>query len=136
MRPPPGTDLGAGGMIGESSHSVASRRLAEHFQNVLQSIQLRSQKRASLGDLAAAFGVSPRHLNRLFRSACGTSPVRAYRKQQLLEAQKQIAESDRPIEVIAEELRYSDRSSFARAFRRALGLYPGSVRRRVRHTPH
>src|SRR5438552_2737427 len=28
VRPPPGTDLGAGGMIGESSHSVASRRLA------------------------------------------------------------------------------------------------------------
>jgi AraC-like DNA-binding protein len=56
--------------------------------------------------------------------------MRTFRRQRLLEAFEQIQGSSRSIEAIAEDLQYHDRSSFARAFRRSFGVYPGTLRKR------
>jgi transcriptional regulator GlxA family with amidase domain len=56
--------------------------------------------------------------------------MRAFRWERLLEASEQLQTSSRSMEAIAEDLDFYDRSSFSRAFRRAFGFYPGTLRRR------
>lgn len=107
--------------------------LAHHLNDGLQKAcrqfaELRDHK-VTLQDLARYFAVSPRQLNRWFRAAAGTSAMRAYRAQCLRQAYDRIWASSCSIEAIAEDLNYHDRSSFARAFRRTFGLYPGRLRR-------
>jgi AraC-like DNA-binding protein len=58
----------------------------------------------------------------------GLAPMQAVRRQRLREAFERIQTSSISIEAIADELHYYDRASFSRAFRRAFGLYPGSLR--------
>lgn len=82
-----------------------------------------------LGELAAFFGMSPRRLNRLFHRAGCDSPVRELRRQRLFGSLKEIQASSRSIDAIADDLHYSDRSSFVRAFRRAFGFYPSRFRK-------
>lgn len=91
---------------------------------------VRSGHRARVNELAAAFGVSQKKLNRLFRAAGADSPMRVYRRELLGEAHRLLQTTSRPIEAIAEELGYFDASSFSRAFRSVFGFYPGRLRRR------
>lgn len=89
-----------------------------------------SSRTVTLGSLAAAFGVSSRQLNRLFHAVGEVSPMRVLRREWLREAIELIRTTSRSIESIAEDLGYYDRATFARAFRRAFGFYPGRLRRR------
>lgn len=88
-----------------------------------------SSQTVTLGSLAVAFGVSPRQLNRHFHAAGAASPMRAFRREWLREAIELIRTASCPVEAIADDLGYSDRSSFSRAFRRAFGFYPAHLRK-------
>jgi AraC-like DNA-binding protein len=89
----------------------------------------RPPRGVTLSELAGFFRMSPRRLNRLFHSVSSLSPMRAFRRQRLLGAFHQLTTSTRSIEAVSEDLQYADRASFAKAFRRAFGMYPSSLRR-------
>lgn len=81
----------------------------------------------ALADLAAAVGLSPFHLVRVFRRAVGVPPhaylesVRIRRAQQLLAAGLPLAE-------VAYAVGYSSQSHFTTRFRRVIGVTPGRYR--------
>lgn len=81
-------------------------------------------------DVAAAVGVSPYHLSRLFRALTGMT-MREYLTQERIETARQLlAASDRSIPQIASLLRFCDQSYFTKVFRELTGQTPRQYRER------
>ncbi|MDJ1157381.1 helix-turn-helix transcriptional regulator [Chelatococcus sp. SYSU_G07232] len=83
-----------------------------------------------LEDWAVRLGASPRTLARLFRRETGMSFV-AFREQVRLAAVERLTAGE-PLARVARALGYASRSAFGAMMRRALGLTPGELARRVR----
>jgi AraC family transcriptional regulator len=98
---------------------------------------LRSRIGESVGlsELAAAVGVNPAHLARVFRARYGFSVGEYGRRVRLEWAAAQIARDDRPIAEIATEAGFADQSHFTRLFRRHVGTTPARFRQEARHVP-
>ena len=85
-------------------------------------------------ELAAACGISVRHLNRQFQALTG-STVADYVTNFWVERAKTMLVADAaPIKNIAFALGFSHANSFARAFRRATGVSPQDFRQRASGT--
>jgi transcriptional regulator GlxA family with amidase domain len=88
-----------------------------------------SSGRTEPAALSKKAGVSPRQLQRLFRSELDTSPA-AYEKQQRLErARTMLRQTELPVIVVALECGFSSTSHFSRSFRAAFGVTPAAWRR-------
>lgn len=85
--------------------------------------------------IATAVGTSPRTLNREFRRI-GTSPIAALRDARLAAVAHRLTSKAPlpPLEELAREYGYSDRTALTRAFRRRYGRSPMEHRHRV--MPH
>jgi transcriptional regulator GlxA family with amidase domain len=82
--------------------------------------------------LAERAGMSERHLARVFRSECGTTPA-DYVEDLRLEAAKQLLErSDLTVEAIARRVGLSGAAVLHRLFQRRLGVTPSTYRRHFR----
>lgn len=83
-------------------------------------------------DIAAAVGLSPYHLSRLFKTHTGLT-LREYLTKERIEAAKQLlAATDRTIPQIASLLRFCDQSYFTMVFRRQTGQTPGEYKKKNR----
>jgi AraC family transcriptional regulator len=82
-----------------------------------------------LAQVAAAAGVHPAHLNRVFRAHYGCSVGRYVRRLRIDRAARELVTSRRPIAEIAAELGFADQSHFSRVFTGATGLTPGRYRK-------
>ncbi len=109
---------------GSPQHGSAAQALLSSIRASFPQPRAAPERKVTLKDLAGHFGVNPRQLNRLFQRAGCESPMREFRRLQLLEAYRRIRASCQSIEAIAEDFQFADRSSFARAFYRVFGFYP------------
>jgi AraC-like DNA-binding protein len=83
-------------------------------------------------DIAAAVGLSPYHLSRLFKTHAGLT-MREYLTRERIEAAKLLlAATERTIPQIAALLRFCDQSYFTMVFRRQTGQTPGEYRKENR----
>jgi AraC-like DNA-binding protein len=82
----------------------------------------------SLDTIAEAFGLSRRHLTRLFRQWTGFSIAEYHEGQRLRMARQLLAETTLPIGEIAWRVGFESGSALARATRRATGQSPGDIR--------
>ncbi len=82
-----------------------------------------------LPQLAAALGVSPQYLNRLFRDSWGISPYQ-YLVQFRIQKSKELLISDRhrTVKAIAGDAGFQDDSHFVHTFRRLTGMTPAQFR--------
>ena len=81
-----------------------------------------------LTQLAKLSQISPRQLNRLFRSKMGQSTMNFYCKLRLEKAYKLLKQSTLPITEIALANGFSSSAHFAHSFRRTFGSTPSSLR--------
>ena len=81
-----------------------------------------------LTQLAKLSEISPRQLNRLFRSNMGQSSMNFYFKLRLEKARKLLKQSTLPITEIALANGFSSSAHFAHSFRRTFGSTPSSLR--------
>jgi AraC family transcriptional regulator len=88
-----------------------------------------------LSDLAAAVGVNPGHLARVFRARYGISVGEYGRRVRLDWAAAEIVRADRPIAEIATDAGFADQSHFTRLFRRHVGTTPARFREEARLVP-
>ncbi len=86
----------------------------------------------SLSEVAAAVGVHPVHLARVFRKEYGCTLGDYIRKLRVEFACRKLANSETPLAQIALLSGYSDQSHFSNAFRRQMGMTPGEFRRTFR----
>ena len=119
----------------ESQLSYSLMQIGQPHQDVLvQNIQnwleQHFQQQFSLDDLATQFNVTTRTLIRHFKAALGLPPNHYIQALRIEAAQKRLQETQQSIDLIIQEVGYSDPSSFRRLFRRKTGLTPLEYRRR------
>ena len=93
----------------------------EHLRNPL-----------TVEELAEAASVSPRQFSRLFREETGQSPAKAVERLRLEAAQAMIEDGRHALDVVARDTGFADRDRMRRAFLRAYGQPPQSLRRSLR----
>ncbi len=103
---------------------TAWRRLADGTKQILS-----CDPEASLHELARRQSVSPHHLSRVFH-ACTGKTVSAYRNQlRVREALERLAEGERSLTGLANDLGFADHAHLARTVRREAGAVPSVLRR-------
>jgi AraC-like DNA-binding protein len=109
-----------------------TRPAREHFRmptiKALQCIS-RHATAPSVESVAAAVGLSARHLTRLFRADTGLSLKSYLLRVRVALAKERLRETDAKVEVVAEEVGLCDASHMARLFRRFEGMTPAAYRR-------
>jgi AraC family transcriptional regulator len=87
------------------------------------------QQELSIGDLAAACGLSITHFSRAFRQSCGTTPHRWMMSKRLEKVQALLQETEIPLASIAVECGFADQAHLTNAFSKQFGSPPGAMRR-------
>jgi transcriptional regulator GlxA family with amidase domain len=77
---------------------------------------------------AEAVGLSPRHLESLFRAALGTTPAAHALDLRLQAARRMLTDTRHPLAEVALRTGFSSPSTLSRAFRARFGQPPGSLR--------
>ncbi|MDE6019050.1 MAG: AraC family transcriptional regulator [Muribaculaceae bacterium] len=98
---------------------------------LIRAIHFIEQKIASsigLKEVADAACVSKQHVIRIFKYNLGQTPLQFITNAKMRNAELQLLTTDKPVNIIALELGYSDTSYFIRMFRRHTGKTPNSYR--------
>jgi AraC family transcriptional regulator len=95
-------------------------------------LRVRTGTRIGLGDLAAAVGVHPAHLARVFRSRHGVSVGEYARRLRLEWAAAELARGEMPLATISTQAGFADQSHFTRLFRQHVGTTPARYREATR----
>lgn len=104
----------------------AARRLVARYTDLVE-----REYRSGLGvaEFAARLGVTPTHLTRCCKAACGHSALALLNDRRLFEARRLLAETRIPINHIATSLGFSSPAYFTRAFQNRTGVSPSAFRR-------
>jgi AraC-like DNA-binding protein len=111
----------------------AQARTDERIARVLAAIQERPERQWQLDGMARVACLSVSQFRRLFLASTGMTPNAYLVQERVARARKLLAESDLPLEVIADTLGYRDIYYFNRQFRRVAGAPPATYRRHCRH---
>ncbi|MGE0356269.1 MAG: AlkA N-terminal domain-containing protein [Burkholderiales bacterium] len=103
----------------------ANRRLAQAAAGMIEDGRL---EEASLADLAAALGVTDRHLRRVFQQEFGVSPVDYAQTQRLLLAKRLLTDTPLPVLEVAMASGFSSLRRFNDLFRTRYRMTPGALR--------
>ncbi|WP_043618925.1 GlxA family transcriptional regulator [Nonomuraea candida] len=90
--------------------------------------------RHDIQDLAAHAGLSPRHLQRRFTAELGVPPGSYVERVRVEAAQRALAQSDDPVEVIARRCGFGTAETLRRTFHRRVGVAPSDYRDRFHST--
>jgi transcriptional regulator GlxA family with amidase domain len=119
---------------GQSQFStlLALEPKSDRVQNALAYAKRNLDKPLTVEHLAEAAHLSPRQFSRVFRTETGQSPAKAIENLRLEAARLMLEQSSHPIEVIARQAGFADRDRMRRAFLRAFGQPPQTIRRSMR----
>lgn len=98
---------------------------------VLEELNSRIAEPTSLNDLAASSGFSGQHLNRIFRSVLGVTPLRYLARLRLDRAASLLTDSQLTIRAVARDVGFDDPYYFSRLFRARFGRSPSEYRRQL-----
>jgi len=88
-----------------------------------------------VAELADAVGLSVAHLTRLFRADTGMTPGAFLHERRMSRARLLVERTSLPIATVMAQVGISDRSHFARDFRRAHGSSPRALRVQQGNSP-
>ena len=91
-------------------------------------LHARAHEKPALGEIAAAVGVDPSHLARVFRKHHGMSVGTYLRRIRLERAAEQLVATDKSIAAVAAGAGFTDQAHFTRMFKRNRGVTPGEYR--------
>nr|WP_275981990.1 AraC family transcriptional regulator [Frigidibacter sp. ROC022] len=111
----------------EDSPQTAAKRLVAAFTALVEEDVSAAH---SVGDFAAKLGVTPTHLTRSCKAACGRSAHEILSDRVFYEARSLLRETDWPVKRIAETLGFTSPAYFTRAFQKATRETPTAFRRR------
>ncbi|MGH6816718.1 MAG: helix-turn-helix domain-containing protein [Hyphomicrobiaceae bacterium] len=83
----------------------------------------------SLEAIAIRAGLSPRQLERLFRAAFKTTPVRFYLELRLKQAQSLVQDTNASLSEIALRCGFTSSSHLGQSYRQKFGATPGTARK-------
>lgn len=100
----------------------------ELLDQVIAYIETHLAQKITLGDTAKHFYVSQSTISQTFRQKMGVSFYRCVTQRRLIAA-KALIEKGHPMETVAEQVGFSDYSSFFRAFKQEYGISPRQYRK-------
>ncbi|NJN18158.1 MAG: helix-turn-helix transcriptional regulator [Oscillochloris sp.] len=98
-----------------------ARRIAQQTREYLEAHALTTFR---IGTIAAAIGVSERHLQRSFQAHFGVSVLTYIQQIRLREACRLLSQTDLPIHAVAAAVGFESQSYFTRLFHRTIGCTP------------
>jgi AraC-like DNA-binding protein len=110
----------------EITRPDAARRLVARYTALLER-DFRTG--AGVGEFAASLGVTPTHLTRCCRIACGRSAIEVLQDRRIFEARRLLAETAMPVGKIGESLGFTSPAYFTRSFQHLTGRSPSAFRR-------
>jgi len=115
---------------GQSQHSALLDldAKADRIQTALTHAKRNLHMPLSVEDLARVACLSPRQFTRVFRSETGISPAKAIENLRLEAAKLMLEQSRLPVDVVAKETGFGACERMRRAFVRAYGEPPQTVR--------
>ena len=115
---------------GQSQHSALLDldAKADRIQTALTYAKRNLRIPLEIEDLARVACLSPRQFTRVFRSETGTSPAKALETLRLEAAKLLLEQSRLPVDSVAQEAGFGNRERMRRAFIRAYGEAPQSIR--------
>jgi AraC family transcriptional regulator len=122
-------DHGVGGTWPATRRSMLTAAQRAH---VLDTVEDRLGEDLSIGDLAAAAGVSRFHFIRLFKHTFGMTPYRFVLARRIAAACRLLEQTDLPLAEVACTTGFGSQSHLSGAMRRELGKAPGAWRRAAR----
>ena len=102
-------------------------KLSPRMEEMLTFIRHHLQQPLSRQELAATFGVSPEHINLLFRRELGMTPSAVINRERVMLAYRLIHEQGKSVKEAAYAVGYQDPFYFSRVFKRTLGIPPSQV---------
>lgn len=102
------------------------------FADLLSWMREHVGERLSVDVLAERVHMSPRNFSRAFAEATSVTPAKAVERIRLEVARERVEDCSEPIEVIAKVTGFGDPERMRRAFMRAFGQPPQSLRRAAR----
>lgn len=117
----------------EKAHEVlpqrpqAAAQLSARYAALLER-DFRSNR--AVADYAQALGVTPTHLTRACRAACGKGAHQLLEDRILFEARRLLTETQMPIKHVAEMLGFNSAGYFTRAFQKTAGMTPSAFRKK------
>ena len=119
---------------GQSQHSalLLMNAKSDRIQSALIFARQNLRTTLSVEQLAEVANLSPRQFSRAFRAETGQTPARAVEKLRVESARLMLEQSRHSLDVIAVENGFTDRERMRRAFLRAVGQPPQTIRRAAR----
>lgn len=104
----------------------AAKRLVARYTDLLE-----KEFRSGMGvaEFAAKLGVTPTHLTRCCKQACGRPASALLHDRLIFEARRLLSETDLPVGLIAGSLGFTSPAYFTRAFQHQVGKSPSAFRR-------
>ena len=109
------------------------RRSPRWLREATELVHARFRESLRVVDVAAAVGVHPVHLARVFRLHHGRTIGDEVRRLRIDWAAAELLRTERPLAEIAFEAGFADQSHFTRAFKARLGVTPGRFRDTARN---
>lgn len=106
----------------------AARRLVARYTALMERD---FRQGTGVGEFAAALGVTPTHLTRCCRVACGRSAIEVLQDRRIFEARRMLAETKLPVSKIGEALGFSSPAYFTRCFQHLTGRSPSAFRQEI-----
>ena len=110
---------------------AASDMLNEPVAMALSIMDKHLEDPIAVGDICDQIGISPRHLERLFKAQLGKSPKLYYREKRLDAARQLVMYSNRPLREIAAASGFSSPAALRQHYAQAYGLPPEADRDRI-----
>lgn len=111
--------------------SKATQQLAARYASLLER-DFRSNQPVS--EYAQALGVTPTHLTRVCKAACGKGAHQLLEDRVIFEARRLLSETQMPVKDVAEMLGYNSAGYFTRAFQKHAGMTPSAFRKSTAQT--
>jgi transcriptional regulator GlxA family with amidase domain len=121
----------AGGQLQHSALLEIDAK-SDRIQSVLSYAKENLSTPLSVEQLADVANLSPRQFSRAFRAETGQSPAKAIENLRVEAARLMMENGRHPIDTVANETGFADRERMRRAFIRAYGQPPQTIRRNAR----
>ena len=110
---------------GQFAHKWQETLVAEALEYLYQ----HGAEKTELADVAEHLAVSERQLNRIFKTATGTTVIHYFNRHRILQARYYLISTNLGLKEIAERLSYYDQYHFSRSFKKTTGFTPSQFRK-------
>jgi transcriptional regulator GlxA family with amidase domain len=112
----------------EPQMQISQQRVDPRLANAIARMESQLDTPEPIAELARNLGLSSRHLETLFRTTLNQSPAAYALGLRLASARRLITDTHHPLAEVALRTGFSSQSTFSRAFQRAFGHTPSSLR--------